>query len=175
MAAGACIGGSAAPNAGGATKTETPCERSSCVVARRACLPSTAIWPWAGVNSHRVMLCPGLIALQRIQDLQKEINQREATIRGYNNRQFPSARARQDAVKVETDGISAARASMKGIQDTLDTEANAAAAAERARQASAEWRNTSTLRAHPSVDLPARLSGLALPAVSRSTALGAPG
>ena len=53
MAAGACIGASAAPIAGSAAKTKRRCERSSSVVPRRACSPSTAIWRWAGVRSCR--------------------------------------------------------------------------------------------------------------------------
>ena len=62
MAAGACIGASAAPIAGSAAKTKRRCERSSGVVPRRACSPSTAIWQWAGARSRRAMLYPGLIA-----------------------------------------------------------------------------------------------------------------
>ena len=80
--------------------------------------------------------------LKRISDLQAEVKAREKTLRAFSNRQFPSARARADAVKLEEDGITAARSSAKALQDAMDAEASQAAAAERARLAGAAWART---------------------------------
>jgi hypothetical protein len=87
--------------------------------------------------------------MDRIGRLQADISRREKTIQGYGNRQFPSAKARADAVKVESDGIAAARAEQQRLQDSLDAEAAAARQREAAEQAGAKWRDTPLQKRYP--------------------------
>ena len=98
--------------------------------------------------------------LKRIQELNAEISQREKRLQGYGNRQFPSAKARADAVGVENAGITAARDEAKAIRDAMAGETAQAAAAERARLASAQWAETPTARAYPGS--PAAMAGVGM-------------
>ena len=59
-AAGACIGGLAAPTAEGARKTNGCYETSSVAVPRLVCLLSTATWQLAGASSRRATQYPDL-------------------------------------------------------------------------------------------------------------------
>ena len=96
--------------------------------------------------------------LRRVQELQAEITRRETTLRRYGSRQFPSAKARADAVRLEEEGIRAARESITGIQAAMDAERQQAEAAERARLAGAQWAQTPFATKYPGA--PSALAGI---------------
>jgi hypothetical protein len=94
----------------------------------------------------------------RITRLNADIKNREATLKSYATKNFPSTVARNAANKVELDAIGSARAEVERLQGALDQEAADAADRERAAQAAAKWADTPFAKRYPGA--PAGLAGL---------------
>jgi hypothetical protein len=99
--------------------------------------------------------------LKAIADANKEIKDRERTIRTYADRQFPTRQGRLDATKVEQDAILDARNRIKALNAEMDAERQREAARLLAEQSTAAWANTPTARAYPWAQPTATGAGLA--------------
>jgi hypothetical protein len=87
--------------------------------------------------------------LKAIADANKEIKDRERTIRTYADRQFPTRQGRLDATKIEQDAIQAARNRIKALEGEMDAERQREAARLLAEQSTAAWAQTPFQRRYP--------------------------
>jgi hypothetical protein len=88
---------------------------------------------------------------KRIKELDKQIAEREATIKGYADKIFKTKQGRADATKIEQDAIGRATAERTKLQDDINAEIKAAEDMRVAGERAAGWRNTPTATAYPGV------------------------